>query len=99
MVTQEKPTQETLAEWAKPKTEFYKLMYALHASGYIKGEITRIMEGIAPVFGIQLAKSWQSSVSKNMDYSNAGYNNADLFEEMKNGFIKHVENRDSNKKR
>lgn len=85
--------------WTKPKTEFYKLVYALRDSGCVKGEIGRIMEKIAPALGIQLAKSWQSSVSKNMDYSNAGYNNAELFDELKNAFIKHVETRENNKRR
>lgn len=85
--------------WTRPKTEFYKLVYALHHTGYIKGEITRIMEKLAPSFGLSLAKSWQSSASKNMDYSNAGYNSTEMFDELKKGFIQHVEERENNKKK
>lgn len=89
---------ETFVEWTKPKTDFYKLVYALHASGCIKGEITKVMEALAPAFGIQLAKSWQSGVSKNMDYSNAGYNNTELFDDMKKAYLELVEKRENNKK-
>mgnify|MGYP000274082755 FL=1 len=90
--------EESVLKWTKPKSEFYKLVYALHSSGFIKGEITKIMQRIALAFEIPLAKSWQSSVSKNMDYSNGSFDSAEIFDELKTAFIKHVEERESKKR-
>ena len=87
-------TNNEVVKWSRTKNDFYKLVYALFHSKAInsgEGEITKIMASLAPVFGIKLANSWASSASKNKDYSNAGFNDVQMFEDFINAYKKHVD--------
>jgi len=58
------------------KNEFVQLIYALHKAGFInngKGEITKIVESLSEVFGIELGKNWQSNHSASIHKAKHNY--------------------------
>jgi hypothetical protein len=58
------------------KNEFVQLIYSLHQAGYInggKGEITKITETLAGVFGISLGNNWQSNHSASIHKAKRDY--------------------------
>lgn len=86
----------SIATWKKDKVGFYQLIYALHSADYIDGEVTNIIETIAPNFGIELAKSWQTGLNQNINNNNSDYK-PKIFEDMQKGYNSYLERRTSDK--
>lgn len=58
------------------KNEFVQLIYGLYQAGFIndgKGEITKIVEELAEVFGVSLGKNWQSNHSASIHKAKHDY--------------------------
>ena len=88
-----------ISKWKKDKVKFYQLIYALHSADYIDGEVTKVVESLAPHFGIKLADSWQTALNQNINNNNADYK-PNIFEELIKGYDNYLEKRTSdNKKR
>ncbi|MEO9209685.1 MAG: RteC domain-containing protein [Ginsengibacter sp.] len=69
--------------------DFVKLIYTLHEAKLINkgnGEITKIVESLAPVFGIEL-KDWQSNFSKGIHAQRLDYNHGAFFENLKKTYV------------
>lgn len=83
--TKEKRKKETikLLKWTdgKTKNNFPKLIYALSRAGLLengKGEITKIVDKLAPVFGLELG-DWESNFSSGISGQSLGYDHGAFF--------------------
>ena len=102
--TKERRKRETakLVKWTNGKTKnnFVKLIYALHHSGLIdkgEGEVTNIVEALAPVFGVELG-DWESNFSKGITEPGYSYDHGAFFEDLKKSYLQIVETKLENKK-
>ncbi len=76
----------------KNKNEFVQLVYGLHQAGIInegKGEIIKITESIAEIFGIELGKNWQSNHSASIHKAKANYQ-PPIFDKVKEAYLKYA---------
>ena len=62
-----------VSKWKKDKVEFYQLIYALHNADYIDGEVTKVVESLAPHFGIEIKKGWQANHDHNIKDNKPDY--------------------------
>ena len=74
------------------KNEFVQMVYGLHRAGLInggKGEITKIVETLAPVFNIELGKNWQSNHSASIHKVNRDYQ-PPVFDKIKDAYLQYA---------
>lgn len=70
------------------KNEFVQIIYALHEAKRInngKGEITKIVEGLAQAFNIKLGNNWQGNHSNSIHKRRAKYE-PPIFQEMEDAY-------------
>ncbi|NBB19335.1 hypothetical protein GVN20_08225 [Runella sp. CRIBMP] len=92
-VTIEPATANTpITKWKGDKVQFYQLIYALYNADFIDGEVTKIVEGLANVFDIELAKGWQANLDHNIKNNNPEYVPA-IFDDLKKAFDKYSRRR------
>ncbi|HEY1047796.1 MAG TPA: RteC domain-containing protein [Bacteroidia bacterium] len=103
--TKEKRKKETikLLKWTdgKTKNNFPKLIYALSRAGLLengKGEITKIVDKLAPVFGLELG-DWESNFSSGITGQSLGYDHGAFFDNLKNSYLEIVDERLEKKKK
>ena len=75
------------------KNDFVQMVYGLHRAGIInagKGEITKIVEALAPVFNVELGKNWQSNHSASIHKVNRNYQ-PPVFDKIKEAYLKYAE--------
>lgn len=76
----------------KNKNEFVQMIYGLHQAGLInngKGEITKITEALAEIFGLELGKNWQSNLSASIHKANMEYQ-PPIFDNIKEAYLKYA---------
>ena len=81
------------------KNDFVQLIYSLHEAGFInggKGEITKITESLAGVFGVNLGDNWQTNHSKSIHHANSGYE-PPIFRKIKKAYQQYSESQIENK--
>jgi hypothetical protein len=93
--SEEKRKPETLIKWTNNKNnnDFVKIIYALYESKLInngEGEVTKIVEQAANIFGVELSKSWQANFSKNKNNQNNDYDHTIIFEKMKTAYLDYL---------
>ncbi len=82
----------------KNKNDFVKIIYALHGAKLInsgKGEITKIVENLAPIFDVDL-KDWQSNFSSGINNQTIDYNHTAIFEKLQDAYLEHVKTKIKN---
>ncbi|MGZ4056055.1 MAG: RteC domain-containing protein [Bacteroidia bacterium] len=104
--TEEKPKLKTqnnpIVKWMASKdnkNDFVQLIYSLHEAGFInggKGEITKITESLAGVFGVNLGDNWQTNHSKSIHNANRGYK-PPVFRKIQEAYQQYSENQIENK--
>ena len=75
------------------KNDFVQMIYGLHRAGLInsgKGEITKIIETLAPAFNVELGKNWQSNHSASIHKVNRDYQ-PPVFDKVKEAYLKYAE--------
>jgi hypothetical protein len=83
------------------KNEFVQLVYGLHQSGFInkgQGEITKITEALAEIFGLDLGKNWQSNHSASIHKANSDYQ-PQVFDKIKQAYLGYAVTQRENKKK
>jgi hypothetical protein len=83
------------------KNEFVQLIYGLHKAGLInngKGEITKITEDLAGVFGISLGNNWQSNHSASIHKAKRDYQPS-IFRKIQEAYQTYTENLIEDKKK
>lgn len=88
---------ENIVKWTGSKednkNEFVQLVYGLHKAGFLnkgKGEITKIVESLSEVFGIDLGKNWQSNHSASIHKAKHNYE-PPIFQKVKNAYQEYTE--------
>lgn len=97
--TKEKRNKESvkLVKWTDgtTKNNFTKLIYALHRANYLengKGEITKMVDNLAPVFGIKMG-DWESNFSSGITGPSLGYDHGTFFDDLKKSYLEIVSER------
>lgn len=83
------------------KTEFVQLVYGMYEAGLInsgKGEITKIVEELSVMFGVDLGKNWQSNHSSSIHKSNKGYS-PEVFDKIKQAYLNYSHKQTEKKKK
>lgn len=91
-----------IAEWKRGNADFYKLVYAMYHSKTIdigNKDLTKVVEELAGILGIALAKSWESAKTKAFSYTNAGHDKFQLFEDFTSSLSEYIDKQDNKKKR
>ena len=92
----EKPPIKNGINWTgsrDSKNDFVQMVYGLYRAGLInagKGEITKIIETLAPVFNVELGKNWQSNHSASIHKVNRDYQ-PPVFDKVKEAYLKYAE--------
>ncbi len=93
---QEKRKSETvkLVKWTDgtTKNNFTKLIYALHRANYLedgKGEVTKMVDNLAPVFGIKMG-DWESNFSKGITDQVNYFDHGAFFDDLKKSYLEIV---------
>ncbi len=82
---------KSIVKWTNGinKNDFVKLIYAMHEARLINsgnGEITKIVEALAPIFDIEL-NDWQSNFSKGLNVGEPDFNTDSFFDKLKNSYL------------
>ncbi|MBA3705869.1 MAG: RteC domain-containing protein [Bacteroidetes bacterium] len=97
-------TKSINVQWTAPKetkNEFVQLIYGLHQAGFInkgQGEITKITENLAEIFGIDLGKNWQSNHSASIHKANKDYQ-PPIFDKIKEAYHRYTSDLRGEKKK
>ncbi|MFZ5552904.1 MAG: RteC domain-containing protein [Bacteroidota bacterium] len=93
----EKKSTAPVVKWTgtkeENKNEFVQLVYALHKAGFInkgKGEITKIVESLSDVFGVELSKNWQSNHSASIHKAKHNYE-PPIFNRLKEAYLEYTD--------
>lgn len=98
------PNPKSGLKWTSSKdikNEFVQLIYGLHQAGFINngtGEVTKITETLAEVFGLDLGKNWQSNHSSSIHKANSDYE-PQVFDKIKQAYIGYAATQRENKKK
>lgn len=98
------PNPKSGLKWTSSKdikNEFVQLIYGLHQAGFINngtGEVTKITETLAEVFGLDLGKNWQSNHSASIHKANSDYQ-PQVFDKIKQAYLGYAVTQRENKKK
>lgn len=99
-----KGKRNSSVQWTSPKdtkNEFVQLIYGLHQAGFINngtGEVTKITETLAEIFGLDLGKNWQSNHSASIHKAKNNYQ-APVFDKIKEAYGKYTNELINDKKK
>ena len=94
MDIESKSSASKIVKWSGDKIDFIKLVYGMHNAKILddgNGQITNMVENLAPIFGIKLNKGWQANFSNNKNYGNKGYNHKAIFEILADAYLTYID--------